>query len=66
MVYLMSTANADAPLHRRAAAKLLLECFRIYATEDEVRECLDMTARAMPQVAEEARAIAFEAGLQLS
>jgi len=66
MVYLMDAAVAEAPSHRRAAAKLLLECFRTYRSEDEIRECLSVAERVMPTIAEEARAIASEVGLQLA
>ena len=65
MVYLMAAAGADAPAERRAAAKLLLECFRIYGSDDQIRECLDVTERAMPVVAREARQIAVECGVPL-
>ena len=65
MVYLMAAAGADAPPNRRAAAKLLLECFRVYSTDDQIRECLDVTERALPVVAQEARQIAVECGMQL-
>jgi hypothetical protein len=66
MVYLMGAAVAEAPSHRRAAAKLLLECFRTYQNEDEIRECLEVAGRVMPMVASEARAMACEAGLRLN
>jgi len=66
MVYLMGAAVAEAPSHRRAAAKLLLECFRAYRSEAEIRDCLLVAERVMPTVAQEARAIATEAGLQLA
>jgi hypothetical protein len=66
MVYLMGAAIAEAPSHRRAAAKLLLECFRTYRSEAEIRDCLEVAERVMPMVAREAREMACEAGLQLN
>ena len=65
MVYLMGRASTEAASIQRAAARLLLECIRISRSEEEFCARLSATEGAMPQVTQEAREMASEAGIRM-